>query len=310
MVDRTWWTTVALTPLLGATWLGATCLAATPATAGEDPVFLGWTGALPPTVAPYQPSSENDCSAGRIQCADVVIKRMQRHLDDVAENCHHNAIFALTYLRTTETYRAAAVEPGFFADPRFVNHEDVVFADYYFRAYDDWSAGRADLVPEAWRIAFAAADAKKVTGSGNLLLGINAHVNRDLPYVLASIGLVRPDGASRKPDHDKVNVFLNRVSDPLLREAAARFDPALDDAQTPYHLSYTALFQQLAAWREVAWRNAEWLVNAPDAAARARVAQEIEDYAAASARDIVARSSYQPPLSDSTARDAFCASHG
>jgi hypothetical protein len=37
-----------------------------------------------------------------------------------------------------------------------------------------------------------------VTGSGDLLLGISAHVNRDLPFVLASLGLVAPDGTSRK----------------------------------------------------------------------------------------------------------------
>ncbi len=237
-------------------------------------------------MAPYNPSSENDCTAGRIQCVDNVIREMTKEFDTLAERCDHHSIFALTYLRTTEEYRRASTEPGFFADPSFVNHEDAVFADYYFRAWDDWTAGRTDDVPDAWRIAFAAADGRKVRSRANVSLGINAHVNRDLPFVLASIGLVTPDGASRKPDHDKVNVFLNRVTEPVLEELAARFDPTMDDADSPYHLTYTALFQQIAAWRETAWRNAERLVNAPDAAARAQVAQEIEAYAAASARDI------------------------
>lgn len=296
----------ALTPLVaGGAWLTAPS-----AHAADDPAFLGWTSALPPTIAAYEPSSENDCTAGRIQCVDTVIRKMTRHADDLAARCDHNTIFAVTYLRTTEEYRRAATSPGFFVDPSFVNHEDAVFADYYFRAWEDWTAGRKDQVSEAWRIAFASADGRKVTSSANLSLGISAHVNRDLPFVLASIGLVARDGTSRKRDHDKVNEFLNRVTEPLLEELAARFDPTLDDADTPYHVTYTALFQQITAWRETAWRNAERLASAPDATARSRVAQEIEDYAATLAKDIAARGSYQPPLSDSSARDAYCAAHG
>ncbi len=275
----------------------------------DDPVFLGWTGELPSTVSTYEPSSENDCTAGRIQCVDKVIRTMYEGFDELAQTCDHNVIFSLTYLRTTEEYRRAATEPGFFRDAPFVNHEDAVFAEYYFHAYSNWSSGRTDRVPEAWRIAFDAAAAKQVSGSGNLQLGISAHVLRDLPYVLASIGLVAPDGSSRKVDHDKVNVFLNRVTDPLLRELAARFDPKMDDAATPYGLTYTALFQQIAAWRETAWRNAERLVSAPDAAARARVMQEIEETAAENARLIVGQTSYVDPTAAAT-RDAYCAQHG
>lgn len=275
--------------------------------AEEEPLFLGWTGTLPPRVASYSPTSEDDCTAGRIACVDKVIREMERRLRPLAEACSHHAIFSLAYLRTTETYREAAVEPGFFTDPSFVNHEDVVFAEYYFAAYDDWAAGRRHAVPEAWRIAFDGAEARRVSGGTNFLLGINAHVNRDLPYVLASIGLVAPDGSSRKPDHDQVNVFLNRVTQPLIAELAARFDPSMDDTSTPLGLSYTATMQLLVSWREEAWRNAERLVAAPDAEARARVVGEIELAAAQEARALLASGSYLPPLHSSAVRDAHCA---
>lgn len=101
-----------------------------------------------------------------------------------------------------------------------------------------------------------------MTGTGNLLLGMSGHVNRDLPFALAEIGIVKPDGTSRKPDHDKVNEFLNRVMEGLLTEAAARFDPTVDDGQLPFTtLDDTALLQLLVSWREGAWRNAERLVT-------------------------------------------------
>jgi hypothetical protein len=294
--------------LLAAVMTAATVTATAPPAAAEPP-FVGWTALLPSLSLPYDPSSADDCVAGRIRCVDKVIRDMTRRFDALVERCDHDAVFSLAYLRTTEEYRRAASTPGFFADPPFVNHEDVLFARYYTAAYDAWHADRIAEVPPAWRVAYDAADRRRVAGSGNLLLGINAHVNRDLAFVLASIGLTAPDGSSRKPDHDQVNVFLNRVTEPMLAEAAKRLDPTMDDAGTPYGLSYTTLMQLLVTWREAAWRNAERLVSAPDRAAQDRVAQEIEDSAAAQARAIVAEYSYVPPVSSSAARDAFCAVH-
>lgn len=251
--------------------------------------------------------SHHLCKNGSPRCVRATIRQMKRHFRPLARRCSHQAVFSLAYLRTTQEYARAAAEPGFFQDVRFVNHEDAVFAEYYFDAYDAWAANRLRKVPTAWRIAFNRADQRRVSGSGNLLLGMNAHVNRDLPFVLAKIGLVAPDGSSRKPDHDKVNVFLRRVVEPLLAEEAERFDPTMDDHDTPYGLGYEALFQVLVGWREVAWRHAEQLVNAPNPAARALVAAEIEDYAATTARELALAYRYRPLLPGAAERDAYCA---
>ena len=274
----------------------------------EDPLFLGWTTLAPALTTEYDPSSENDCAAGRTRCVDAVIREMERRFRPLAGSCDHDAIFSLTYLRTTEEYRRAIEDPAFFEDTRFVNHEDVVFARYYFEAYDDWSAGRLAAVPQAWAIAFRAADQRAVSAAGNVVLGINAHVQRDLPFVLAAIGMVKPDGSSRKPDHDQVNEFLNRVADELYPEIARRFDPTIDDSELPGTADNFAEFQIIPTWREIAWRNAERLVSAPSAEARARVAAEIEAYAASQAETL--RASYQYGLlGSSAARDAYCAAH-
>jgi hypothetical protein len=138
---------------------------------------------------------------------------------------------------------------------------------------------------------------------------MNGHVNRDLAFVLAAIGLVGPDGASRKADHDKVNEFLNVVVEPLLLEVGARFDPNVINIATPYGTGYTALLQLLVAWREQAWRNAELLALAPTESARALVAAQIESAAALEARAIALANGYLPPLTSSAARDAYCAAH-
>ena len=284
----------------------ATLAGGAPGAAADEPTFVDWSSLLPSLTTGYEPSSENDCVAGRDACLRHTIREMERRFRPLAEACDHNAVFALAYLRTTQTYGWARDQDGFFADTPFVNHEDAVFARYYFDAFDDWEAGRRGEVPEAWRVAFDAAAGRKVNGTGNLFLGMNAHVNRDLPYVLAGIGLAFPDGSSRKADHDKVNEFLNAVLDPLLAEVGARFDPAADDARDPFLLGYTSAFQLLAAWREAAWRNAERLVQADSPTARALVEASIESYAATTARSIQLATGYVPLLTSSAGRDAHC----
>lgn len=268
--------------------------AVTPAAAG-DPPFIPWSALLPGFTTGHEASSENDCTAGELSCVDAVIAEMTTRFDELESTCDHNTLFALTYLRTTEEYRRAVVEPGFFSDPSFINHQDAVFARYYFDAWDAYRAGPATAAPGAWRLAFAAADQKRVNGTGNILLGMSAHVNRDLPYVLAAIGLVKPDGSSRKPDHDKVNVFLNRVVEPLFDECASRYDPMVDDTQIDgTQLDEAALLQTLVAWREQAWRNAELLIGASTPAARALIEAEIERTASIEANLIIVATSYTP----------------
>src|SRR5829696_7167335 len=124
----------------------------------EDAPFVGWSALLPGLSLPYDPTSADDCIAGRVQCVDRTIREMTRRFDDLATSCDHAAIFSLTYLRVTEEYRRTVDEP-FFDDTPFVNHEDTVFAHYYFAAFDAWNDGRIAEVPPAWRIAFEAARA-------------------------------------------------------------------------------------------------------------------------------------------------------
>jgi len=275
---------------------------------GEDPVHLDWSSALTALPAGFQPSSESDCVAGRDRCVDAVIREMDSRLDRLASSCDHNAIFALAYLRTTEEYRRTIQDRSFFDDTAFVNHEDAVFASHYFRAHDAWNSG--GRTPPAWAVAFGAADRRELSATGNLVLGMNAHIQNDLPFVLADIGLVKPDGTSRKRDHDKVNTFLNRVPDEMVPELARRFDPTIDDSDVPTHIDDIVKFQSVPAWREAAWRNAERLVAARTSAERAMVAAQIEAYAAAQALILRQATAYLPALQSSAARDAFCAVNG
>jgi hypothetical protein len=215
-------------------------------------------------------------------------------------------VFALTYLRTTEEYlRTVTAEPTFFDDGPWVAHEDAVFAEFYFNAEDAYRA--ADPIPEAWKIAFEAARSPDVTGPGDLLLGMNAHINRDLPYTLAAVGLVAPDGGTRKTDHDRVNFFLNRIADPLQDELGARYDPFFTTTDAgPSPADEIGVLQTVRGFRQAAWQNAEFLVNATSEDQRQQAAAGIESYSTASASTILAGNTipgYGPT------RDAWCDEH-
>src|SRR4051794_3490130 len=282
---------------------------ATPAEAGDydDPYFLGWSTYVPATSSDYTPTTESDCTRGSLKCVDNTIREMTKRYDRLA--CDHSSMFAFTYLVTTKEYRKAVTDPRFFEDNAFVNHEDAVFGDFYFHAFDAWDRGAVADVPPAWRVAFDAADRQQVTGMGNVMLGMNAHVNRDLPFVLDAIGLVKPDGTSRKADHDKVNQFLNAVNKYLLTQASTYLDPTVDDGDVPgTTIDNSAMVQLLVSWREAAWRNAERLASAATAADRLAVAQQIEDGAGATATMLKAAYRYNG-LTNGTAaaRNSFCA---
>jgi Family of unknown function (DUF5995) len=221
--------------------------------------------------------------------------------------CAHNSVFALAYLRMTQTYAYTRDIAGYYDDVPYMNHMDAIFARYYTDAYYNWANGSRTKVPQAWLYALDASKNKTVTGAGDLFLGMNAHINRDLPFVLYASGLVGSDGTSGKADYDAVERWLNDDTAPLLAEAAQRFDPSIDDTNNPL-VDYLT-FQMVSAWREGAWRNAELLAAAPSAAARAVVAQNIETSANVIAQGMLTAFAVNPLLGNNATRDAYCAAH-
>lgn len=253
---------------------------AAPAGADHGNGNLPWPELLPPREVgtEVQPAPMPACPHARVACVQRVVERMTRRWRPLDRSCDHRAVFALTYLRTTEALRdTLRRNPAFFRYTRWVLLEDVLFANYYFRAYDNYEAGRQ--VPDAWRIAFdtATRDPADANAGQDVLLGMNAHIQRDLPYVLAEVGLRTPGGVSRKPDHDRVNRILTRVVDPVEDEIARRYDEFFTLADLkPSPMEEHLALELLKSWREGAWRNAERLLSATSAQERRTVRASIE----------------------------------
>ena len=261
-------------------------------------------GLLPPLPVPGNEYAGDLCQSGGDECIDDVIARMKTRLNGLVSTCSHSAIFSLAYLRVTENVRDA-VRSGYFADTKWLNRVDTVFADLYFNTTSDWEAGRRTNIPAAWKIALKAEDDRAVSGLGNFMLAMNAHINRDFPYVLAKVGLTAPDGTSHKADHNRYNQRLDSLYGPVFAEEAARFDETFNDVNFGT-VEETAAGIIMRGWREIVWRHAELLALAKTPAQRTFAQKEIERYAALQAIGI--RQLFQIP--SSARRDAWCAIHG
>lgn len=249
----------------------------------------GAAAAEPEGSSDREISDSRACRDGDMRCVDSVIREMERRFERLADECDHDAVFALTYLRTTEVYRETALTLGY-DDVSSVTREDALFADYYFRAFDDYHAGLRG-VPPAWQIAFDAAQARRLTAQGNAFLGISAHIQRDLPFVLYE--LYAQGHPVSYEDHTLVNEFLAQVD--VAPEIIARFDPTYPPGGD---------ISVIVAWREAAFRNFERLRDATEVE-RVVIGAEI-DYAAAVAAAAFVNALSYPEGQNSSARDAYC----
>jgi hypothetical protein len=282
--------------LIGALGVGAS------ARGSDHPANVHWEQFLPAMSSPtdVQPHSVPNCRRARMRCIDVEIRRLralQRRW-----GCDHRAVFATTYLELTrELRRVLRKRPNFLRYPKYLYVEDALFANVYFRAIRD--ARRRRPVPEAWQIAFEAAKSKDLNATQDMLLGINAHVQNDMPFVLAALGLRTRGGASRKEDHDAVNEVLDSSYENVVRAVRDRFDPQVGLTNSESTPADDVLGLELVkGWREMVWRNAERLLNAEDDAERKEVADQIQSNAANWARGFAAIEQN----GHRTARDAYC----
>jgi hypothetical protein len=152
--------------------------------------------------------SDHEHRPGQPGVADV-LEQMQTRLDALPSGLGSRRVFLSTYQRTTAAV-GAAIESASFEDPAWVERWDVVFAELYIRAHDADLAG--DVVPRPWRLAFhAPADLPDLR---HVLLGINAHINYDLPQALIEV-IHKADFEDevlmdrRRRDHERIDGVLS-----------------------------------------------------------------------------------------------------
>ena len=218
-----------------------------------------------------------------------VAARLRQRLVDLPPHARHRAPFLGAYLRTTEAV-GSAVGDGLFEDPAWVQRWDVAFAELYLAAHDADLRGEAAGVARPWQLAFAAPP--ELPALRHVLLGINAHVNYDLPQAMLAVigvdeftdpGLV----ASRRRDHERIDTVLAsrvKAEDAEIEDRRRLLDRAL----TPLNRLSAKRFLREA--RQKVWHNVTELQSARlqgGEAYRARLA-ELEVLSAARIADLLA----------------------
>jgi hypothetical protein len=183
-----------------------------------------------------------------------VVARMQQRLDALPAELAHRRYFLGTYLRTTQAV-GAAIDRARFEDPSWVAIWDVRFAELYLRAHDAELTG--GNVPRPWRLAFDAP--AELPALAHVLLGINAHVNYDLPQALLAVidddEFLDPFVIDRRRrDHERIDsVLAERVGAEDGQLAASGPRSLLDQVLTP--LNRLASQRFLRESRQKVWHN-------------------------------------------------------
>jgi hypothetical protein len=111
----------------------------------------------------------------------VLMEEMQARLDADSDGRRY---WHGVYRRGTVAVRDE-IKRGGFADPAWVERWDLAFADIYLEAMGRWDRGEAPSGP--WQVAFETTRDPAVPPLRQVLLGLNAHVNFDLPQALLAV---------------------------------------------------------------------------------------------------------------------------
>ena len=119
------------------------------------------------------------CPGRDPSCPEAVILEMYERWRPLSQTCDHRAVFALTYLRTTEEYFRTVTETGVLRRPAMGHHEDATSPSSTSTPRTTSAAPGEGPGGLAGRLRRGRSP--NVTGAGDLFLGMSAHINRDLP---------------------------------------------------------------------------------------------------------------------------------
>ncbi len=167
--------------------------------------------------------------------------------------------FAALYRRVTSSVKEG-IEQGKFQNGPLMERLDVVFANRYLQAYEQFRSGQKPAL--SWQLAFRSASAWYPLVVQQLLIGINAHINLDLGIAAATVapGEQLP---GLKTDFDQINAVLAGEVGAVEKEIA-EVSPLIGLLEKFGLRTETAIINfSLETARDHAWSEATKLADAP-----------------------------------------------
>lgn len=187
-----------------------------------------------------------------------VIAHMQQLSQALAHTELHNLrAFNTTYLIITQAV-AQKFGQHFFANDRNMEKLDLIFAQYYFDALFAYTQG--NTCAPAWRLLFDSCKRNNLHQWQYMGLGVNAHVNHDLPFTLRNADL----GPSYLSDFNKINGILFQQI-PSVVHSFKEKNPQLEFIKNKTASIYRyGLIIIIRSWRANAWQNYLKLIEPSD----------------------------------------------
>lgn len=157
-------------------------------------------------------------------------------------------LFNYTYLIITRRVRQA-LKAHKFEHPDFLERFDRRFAYYYLHALQQYLVGAE--APLAWKLAFDSARRRGITSLAAISLGVNAHVNHDIPLVLRDL---QADGRQLR-DYRYVNAIISQALGEVLQTLPAESGRLRWQRQIARPFYKTAMNVLIRLWRKQAWQH-------------------------------------------------------
>lgn len=221
-------------------------------------------------------------AARRPKNIEEALDAMREGVEFFHETRDRRAIFLqLYYMMTLEVYRAmhgcdAYKGSRTFLDRDWIYRLSGLFSSLYFASLNAPASDRA------WHAAHAVAKQPGSSVVQNALLGINAHINFDLPRAIAENldPAELPDYKvmqKRKFDHDQVNDLLVRTVNPVQKVLAKNYEPGIAVVDFAMgRLDERACAWLLRTYRQQVWWNALAFAAAPEGEEQQIVRQKLE----------------------------------
>jgi hypothetical protein len=186
------------------------------------------------------------------------------------------------------------IDAQWFIDNPWVERYAVSFANLYRTALMSYE--QHDSPPKAWDLSLRTSERGDGLVLQDLLLGINSHINHDLPIALEQVS-IDPDRPARHQDHDRVNDVIKAITGTIKTRIIAVYAPGLgpvDSLLGPLDDQITQFSFEAA--RENAWFEGVTLVNARDKQEQASLEQMLDNRSAILGHLILAPTEHNPLL--------------
>jgi Family of unknown function (DUF5995) len=198
---------------------------------------------------------------------EAVALRLEQRARDLERRHDSRCVFTYAYALLTRRL-ASALPTSDVADPDWVVSLAEQFVTLYEVAVTAWDEDGG--VPPGWRVVFETICRRRTSVIEDLVLGMAAHIMRDLPHALVAVGLEAPDGTSHISDFHALNAILGDAIEEIQDEVSRRYAHYVrwldrigggeDEIATNYGIRLS---------RGMAWYNATRLLDTRSTAAAA-----------------------------------------